>query len=702
MPLVQDLRFSLRMLARSRGFTTVAIVALALGIGANTVIFSVANALILKPLPYQDGSRLVVVFSSQKQIDLPKAPSTDSEYSEWRKQNTVFEKMGAEKDDNLNLTGDGDPERLAAGLVTASAFETLSVSPSLGRGFTTDDETPGHNQVAVLGHGLWQRRFGGQRSVIGRKILLNGRPYEVIGVMPRRFDFPQRREIWTPFRPPENDAEHRGRHSLTVIARLKPGVSIEQAQTEMTGIAKRVESQIAENTGWTATVISLHEELVSDTKPLLTALLGAVAFVLMIACANVANLLLARSSVRRREVAIRAALGAGRGRLLYQFLLESLILGLAGGAMALLPALWGIDVLKKIAESMQVATEDIQLDATVLLFTLAVSLLTGLLFGLAPALQASRTDLAQTLKQGGKGSRSEGGRLRSLLVLAEVTLSLVLLVGAGLMMRTFLAVSGLKPGFNPERVITYNVSLPLTGSDHGNGLFLNDRPDPERGHIPITYRRDITPDYLRAMEIPLLKGRAFTLADTENSQKVAIINERTARKFWPGAGPLGKEIRFGGDRKKNPPFTIIGVAADVHAQTLSGAATYEVYLPCRQSPASDMYLVVRTKDDPASVTPQVRSALRELDPELPLFNVRTMQSYVAEAAAETRVGMLLFGIFAAIALALAGVGIYGVSATDPLVLSAVVGILTVIALIANYVPARRASKVDPLIALRYE
>ncbi len=797
----QDLRFSLRSLARQKGFTFAVAAALALGIGANTLMFSVVKGLLLTPPPFASLDRLVFLFSNQQQMGLSRTGASHPDYLDWKKRSQSFEDMGAASDENVNLTGSGEPLRLAGARVSASCLTTLGIQPVAGRLFRKEEEHPGNNRVAILGYPLWQNRFGGSGRVIGQRIALDGVPFTVIGIMPPRVEFPGRREIWLPMTAVPEDEDSRGRRGIAVVGRLRPGVTLARSRAEMEGIAAAIaHAHPTTNDGWKVLVNPLHEEYMEEVRPVLAALFGAVAFVLLIACANVANLVMVRFSGRRREIAIRAAIGAGRGRIVRQLLTESLLLALAGGALGIFPALWGIDLVRAFAAKSEAQLAPIRMDTGVLLFTLALSAVTGLLFGVFPAVDSSRTNLVETLKQGARGMARRSG-LRNVLVVGEVALALMLLIGAGLMMETFLRLRAVRPGFNPEGVMTMQISLPpekyktdaqradfaveiakrvgslpgvttaavtsvlpLGGDDHGRGMFVVGRPDPPHSRIPIGYYRVVTPDYLRVLQIPLERGRFVAEADAEKAEPVVVINEKTAATLWPHEDALGKQIRFGSDQKANPPVRVVGIVGNVRHKGLREDAEAEIYLPYRQFPRRDLAIVARTVAAPQTVTGAVRAELKKMDPSLPLYNIRTMEELVAGASSDERLGMMLFGIFAALALVLAALGIYsvmaytvsqrtaeigvrialgssasrvlrlvvgrglvlvcagigaglagalaltrllggllyGVSPTEPRVFAGVVVVLVLVAVAANYIPAYRASRLDPVAALRQE
>jgi predicted permease len=802
----QDLRYGLRTLVKNPGFTTVAVIALALGIGANSAIFSVVNAVLLRPLPYKDPDRLVMVWEDDTKGGYPRDTPAAANYIDWRDQNRVFEGMAALADQSFNLTGVGEPERIEGKRVSASLFTLLGVEPQLGRAFLPEEDAPGGNRVVILSHGLWQRRFGSDMKIIGQPLTLNGESFTVVGVMPPDFQFPSREaELWVPLALSSKEAASRGRHYLEVLARLKPGVTLQQAQAEMTTIAIRLQQQYpAQNTDLGAVVTSLHEHVAGDIKPALLVLLGAVGFVLLVACANVANLLLARAAVRQKEIAIRVALGASRLRLIRQFLTESILLAALGGGVGLLLSLWGVSLLQSFIPESISQVKAVTLDGRVLVFTLLVSLLTGLIFGLAPATQASNFNLNETLKEGGRDSAagSRGNRLRGLLVITEVAVSLLLLIGAGLLINSFLRLRHVEPGFRTDNLLTMKVvlpklkypnqarrsafytdllhrvealpgvksaavttNLPLYRQGNSTSITIEGRPDPAPGQEPIVVTRVISPHYFQTMSIQLSQGRDFSEQDRADSPAVLVISETMARKFWPGEDPVGKRISVGKPESADDWITIVGVVKDVRQFELTAAPKPQMYLSYEQASFFEPNdLVVRTEVAPLSLAATVRKTVWEVDKDQPVSDIRTMEDILSESMARQRFSMLLLGIFAAVALVLAAVGIYGVmsysvaqrtreiglrmalgaqrsdvlklvvgeglklvligvvfgliaafiltrvmasllfgvSATDPTTFVAISLVLISVAVLASYIPARRATRVDPMIALRYE
>jgi putative ABC transport system permease protein len=809
--LLKDIRYAFRQLIKHPAFSLIAVVALALGIGANTAIFSVVNAVLLRPLPYRAPEQLVWLWGTNPLNDIPKESASYPDYKDWREQAQSFQAMGAFANASPILTGgDGEPERLPGAAVIGDFFTVLGIEPALGRKFLPEENEQGKNRVIILSHELWQRRFGADTKIIGQQISVNGNPHTIVGVMPAVFQHPapaakRPTQLWLPLGVTDNMRNSRRGDFLYVIARLKPGTTIEQAGAEMKGIMARLEKQYPDtNTAWSAIVQSLHETLTGDIRPALLLLLGAVAFLLLIACANVANLLLARASSRQREISIRAALGASRGRVIRQLLTENVMLSLAGGTLGLLFAVWGIHALLALSPGNIPRLDSIGIDREVLIFTLGVSLVTGLIFGLAPALTASKPNLNDTLKEGGRSAAEGAGgrRLRNGLVIAEIALSLVLLVGAGLLIRSFVLLQQVKPGFNPQQLLSLELSLPSAKYAEnqqaiqffdqllaslaqqpgvqaatistdlplgGNADFLafsvEGRPLAPTDRTPDAEARVISPEYFRTLQIPLRRGRLLNERDTNELPDAVVINETLARKYFAGEDPLGKRITFGDPQAANVEwYSVVGVVGDVRGTRLSDEPYAQLYTSYRQTPRRSFTLIVRTAGDPTAMLKPVREQIWVLDRQQPLYNVRTVDQVLKEAIARPRFNMLLISILAAVALVLAAVGIYGVisysvtqrthelgvrmalgattgdvlklvvgqgmllagiglgvglvasfaitrimatllfgvSASDPVTYLGLAALLGLIALLACYIPARRATKVNPVTALRAE
>jgi putative ABC transport system permease protein len=801
----QDVKFGVRVLLKSPGFAFVAVLVVALGIGANTAIFSVVNAVLLRPLPFDAPERLVRVFGTNPQRNSFSRPYSYLNFSDLRAQNGSLESLAAYSGTSAALSGAETPEQITGVLASGDIFRVLKTKPLLGRLLSPEDEKPGGSPVAVISYGLWRRRFGSDANVVGRQLRLDGREREIIGVTPADFRFEfvtDAADFWTPIDPQASGFQSRGAIFLEVIGRLKPGVSIEQAQADMGGIMGRLQQAYPNpNAGIGIRLAGAREELVGDLRPTLLVLLGAVGCVLLIACANVANLLLARAAGRGREMAVRVALGASRGRIVRQLLTESTMLACVGGLLGLLFAVWGVSLLSSFIPADVPRFDETNLDLRVLGFTLAASVLTGMLFGLAPAIHSSKLDMNEALKEGGRSATEGRGRnrVRSLLIVSEVALSLVLLVGAGLLIKSFVKLRNTDPGFDPRNTLTASLSLasvryekdeqitsfydqliervralpgvesvgavsplPLSGNGMSYSFVLLDRPEPPPGQGLSASARFITPDYFRAMAIPLRKGRVFTDQDKTGTPPVLVVNEAFARRYLPGEEPLGKRMRLGFGRIEGE---IVGVVGDVRGNSLSVPGGPEYYIPQSHAASSDMSLVVRTgTSDPSALAPALRGVLREMDKDQPLYEVRTMSALVSRSVARQRFSMTLIGVFAALALSLAAVGIFsvmsflvaqrtheigirmalgaqgrdilrmvvghgmtltlvgvglglagafaltrlmssllfGVSATDPVTFGGVAALLAAVALLACYVPARRATRVDPMVALRHD
>jgi putative ABC transport system permease protein len=802
----QDLRFGVRMLLKSPGFTSIAILTLALGVGANTAIFSVVNALMLRPLPYPDPERLLWVEEASQTRN--SQPAWGGHFLEWQEQSQTLESIAAIDGATQTLTGAGEPERVQVGKVSAGFFPMLGVHQLVrGRSFTTAEDRRGGDPVVILSNGFWQTRYNGDQEIVGKTITLNDAIFTVIGVLPANFRFFYQPDVWVPLALDQQEQlAGQNRYYGSTVARLKPGVTLEQARVEMDTLAQRYETtrpegrpRIVESR---TLLVPFHEHLLAaNTRRALLVLLGAVGLILLIACANVANLLLARAVTRQKELAIRAALGASRFRLARQMLTECLLLAAAGGSAGLLLASWLTDLLGSLNSSdtigdiARVAT--ITIDLRVLAFGLLISVLTGLLFGLLPMLQLSHPDLNVTLKEGGRGSGFHGRRLRSALMVSEVALAIVLLVGAGLLIRSFVKLLEVDPGYRAENLLTARIALPpryaensrrvqfyeqilqrlaalpgvasvgasshlpFTGFNMGAGLQVEGRLQQEGEEPTSALITSVNPDYFATMGIGLRAGRLINDGDTQDAPSVALLSERVAHRLFPNEDPVGKRLSVAGSAKLT---TIIGVVGDIRHQGLDRQSEGAVYVSYRQLPRPGISLVLHTAGDPTSLAPALRDAVREVDPALPAYQVMTMEERLSNSVAGRRLNLLLLGGFAALALLLAGVGVYGVisyvasqrthevgirialgaqradvlrlfikqgmslvllgvglglmgafaltrvmisllfevSPNDPLTFAGVALLLSLIAVLACYVPARRAAWIDPLVALRHE
>ncbi len=697
--LAQDLHYAIRMLRRSPGFTTIAVLTLALGVGANTAVFSLVNTVLLRPLPYPESERLVQMWSTNPNADRWGIWTAYPRFVDWRRQSTSFEEMAAVRTWVINLSGGDHPEALFAVVTSSRLFNVLRVQPMLGRTFLPVEDQPGHDRVIILSYSLWQRRFSSDRAVIGRAIDIDRQSYTVIGVMPRDFRFPPNLpaaygiDAWLP-PAPEPTRDERGSNNYYVVARLKQGVTAAHAQAEMDAINHGLAEQHPEDRGLGVKVSGWQQQVGGEVRPALLILMVAIALVLLIACANVANLLLARGAARHREAAVRQALGAGRARLIRQLLTESALLAVFGGAGGLLIAYRGLDVLLRLTPDIPRLAET-TIDPRVLLFTVALTLATGLIFGIVPALQGSKIDLHDALKESGTRltAGSTRARMRSVLVIAEMALALMLLAGAGLLVRSFVSVQEIDPGFIAKNLLTATVMLPPSkypepwrqaaffrevmeriasipgvesaGAADSAPMLSNDAgPVSIEGHQPRpgemeihAERPKITPDYFRAMGIRLLRGRTFTWADNESAPQVAMINEAAARQYWPNEDAMGKRVRLddGGTAWRQ----VIGVVGDVRQDGLAKAGRPEVYAPLAQSPVPYMVLAVRTRVAPESLVGAVRRAVKAVDKDQPLFQIQTMQQVVDDSVSGRRFQMSLLAIFASVALGLAAIGIYG-------------------------------------------
>jgi putative ABC transport system permease protein len=815
----QDLRYGLRSLRRNPGFAIVAIVTLAIGIGANAAIFSAINGVLLRPLPFPESKRLVTVWETDVDRNVVHGTASPAEYLDWQEMNHSFENLGGWRGLYFTITGSGDPERVWGSEVSGNFFQMLRVSPALGRDFERDDEQPGHAPVVILTDGLWRRHFGGDPGLIGKTIQLDGKPATVIGILPRGFSLygtAPEFDVWKPFEFDRAKLD-RENHELVIFGRLQPGVTVAQAQTEMRAIQaelKRKYPGIDQKNG--LRVVGFHDELVSALRPGLMLLLAAVAFLLLIASANVANLLLARAAAREREIAVRTSLGAGRGRILRQLLTESFLLALIGAAVGIVFAYGGLQLLRAFlppptGHGQIPHPEWIRIDGTVLLFTIGIALLTSVIFGLAPSMQVARAKIYESLKEGSRGTTS-GRRsqfIRSALIVSEVGFSLVLLVGASLLVRSFSLMMSENLGFNPSNLLTMQIFLspadypatpgvsnfysdvlgrvsalpgvdsasavnflPLTGWNVFCNFEIEGHPIAESDEQPTTQYRVADWRYLQTMGISLKEGRSFTAADGPDAQGVAVINETLAHRYWPGQDPVGQQIKLIFPSTRQPwdaePrsgwLTIIGISGDARDWAWGEAKAGQMYLPLAQDASRIMHLTIRSKGDPTQLTSDIRHAVEAVDPNQPVTDVRSMDGYVTMAVAQKRLNMSLLAFFAIVAGVLAAIGIYGVmgyaveqrsheigirmalgarpedvvkmivrdgmklallgltlgligsliamkylesqlygiKARDPLTFIGVGVALALVALAACYIPARRATKVDPLSALRYE
>jgi len=803
--LFSDFRYALRSIIKRPGFTAIAVTTLALGIGANTAIFSTVNALLINPLPFPEQDRVVAIWDKNPSRGMDHNEVAMANYLDWRAQNQSFEHLALERWWSTNLTAGDTPERVQGFLVTANFLDVLGVKPVKGRNFVEEENQPGKGAVAIITDSLWQRRFGSDPNIVNKTITTNGVVRTVIGVLPPDFNYPKGAEVYAPIPLTPELMKSRQSHSYYVIGRLKPGVSLKGAQADMETITARLAAQYPEtNVGLGATVYPIVADTVRQYSTALWVMMGAVGFVLLIACANVANLMLARATGRQKEIALRAALGASRWRIVRQLLVESLIIALIGGAFGVLVGYWGIDLLKASnpGEAAKYAPgwKQLGVNLPVLVFTFGISLISGVLFGLAPAWQVSKPDLNDALKEGGRHSASGSRRLRSLLVISEVALSLVLLIGAGLLFRSFLALLKTNPGFNSDGVLTMNLNLPfakykeegqrgafytdlvqrvktlpgvqsaaavnylpLGGANSSDAFLVEGQPEPRPGQENIGRYRVCTPDYFQTMGISILKGRAFTDQDRAGAKPVIIVNETLARRYWPNGDALGKRMRLEGPLDKAPWMEIVGIAQDVKHE-LNLPVISDFYLPHAQDSWNAMVLVARTTVEPGSMAGPIRQQVLAIDKDQPVFGVYTMNEVRAISVTLYTFGFVTMGIFATVALVLASIGIYGVMAfavtqrtqeigirmalgaraADVLKLVvtngmslAVIGVvaglagafgitrlmssllfnvsptdlvtfalvtvgLLLVALVACYIPARRATKVDPLVALRYE
>jgi putative ABC transport system permease protein len=815
--LIKDLRYGVRMLLKHPGVSAIAVITLALGIGANTAIFSVVNAVMLRPLPYKNPERLVSLWA--KVAGHGRWRTTPANFLDWKKQNTSFENMAAFGSSSMTLTGDGEPEQLFGTRAGAGYFSTVGVEPMLGRSFLAEEYEPGKGQAVILGYAFWQRRYGANAGIINKTIILDGRPYTITGVMPPgvypvwpttsgKISFDESQEqFWTPMSFNAEWAAVRTAHVLGAVGRLRPGITVEQAQAEMNTIGARIEHQYAVNKGEGIIVNPFMNELVGNVRPALLTLLGAVGLVLLIACANIAGLLLAQHAARSKEIAIRAALGAGRARLVRQFFLEGLLLTMLGTTAGIALARFSIDGMVKFIPREIPRLNQVHLDLRVLGFTLLLSLITCLVFGLAPAWHVAKPDLQSTLEQGGRtsGPGASRQRFRQLLVVFQVSMAVMLVIGAGLLIKSFWRLQQVDPGFKAENVLSLGLTLPQSkypdapqvnsfysqlierisglpgvesvaiaydhplSADWIDSFLIEGKPTPPTGEQPAANFEPVSWDYFRTVAAQIISGRQFTAQDDQDHPGVVIVNEAFARRFFPNEQALGQRIQPGppgriwkGQRLKS--FEIIGIAQNVKSTGLNAESEPTYYVPAAQAPLQDMMILVRTMNDPTALVPALRHAVWTIDPNQPITNINTLEKLVSDSIAQPRLNMLLMGLFGALAMILSAVGIYGllsysvtqrtqemgirmalgartadvlklilkqgmilmligeaiglagafaltrlirgllfgVTATDAPTFIAVVGVLSVVAFLACYLPARRATKVDPLVALRYE
>ena len=806
--IINDLRFGFRLLRKNPGFTGIAVLTLALGIGANTAIFSLIDTVLLRPLAFPDADRMVMVWEDASFAGFPRNTPAPANYKDWKAQTSVFEDMAATRPSSYNLTGDGEPEKVESRFVTANFFSLLGVKPALGHVFATGEDQPGQARVVVISHGLWQSRFGGEHNIIGKKIRLNDESYTVVGVMPSGFQYLDSEVVlWVPFSFTQEQWANRGAHFLDVIGKMKPGVTLEQANADLQTVMGRIAQEYPDEAGrLSAFAVPLREELSGDARRPFMMLLVAVGFVLLIACANIGNLQLSRMASRSREVALRLALGASRWQIVRQFITESLLLSALGAGLGIALAIWSFTFLKQLIPTGMMLSANLTINAKVLLFTLLISLLSGVIFGIAPALQASKTELNESLKQGGGrgGFNAASVRLRSIFVIGEIALSLVLLVGASLLIKTLYQLHNQYAVLQADKVLTlrtvlspsrygeyerrvafydqvlervkhlpgvvfagYTTTVPLASKGGTSGFY----PEGQELRPELSYdanHRQVSADCLRALGIPLRQGRYFDEGDNAKSQPVSIINETMARQYWSNREALGKRFNLGGPDSDTPWITVVGIVADVRQMGIDAPVKAEMYIPYRQISIHPWFtprdLVIRTAGEPISLVAAVRDEVHAVDPNQPISNIRTMEDLLGEESASRRVGMTLLAAFAGLALLLASLGIYGVlshfvaqrtpeigvrlalgaqrrdiqalvlgkgvvltlfgvgvgllgafvltrlmasllfevSATDLLTFMLIPLLLVAVALLACYIPARRATKVDPIVALRYE
>lgn len=824
--MLQEIRFAIRSLAKSPAFVIIAIATLALAIGANSAVFSLINALLIRPLPYQEPSRIALIWEQFATQGLDRIPCSPPEYLDLEKEFQSGTGLAAFNYQTFNLGGGDLPERISGAAVTSSLFPLLGVEPIKGRTFAREEQGEGHDDVIVISERLWKRRFNADPMFVGKTLLLNGRSYTVIGVMPAKFEFPiplfgvqgnqfaERVDIWKPVAFTKNELAERGSRSYGMITRLRPGVSLGQAQAELDKIISNWKQTYKDNYsggGFGAKIYALHDQVVGGMRTGLAILLGAVAFVLLIACANLATMLLARASARERELAIRVALGAGRWRLLRQMLTESVLLALVGAAFGIFLSVWGLELLKQIGARTIPRLAEVNIDLVVLMVTAVAAVGTGILFGMIPAFASAKPELTEALKEGGRSSTTGARRnqLRNSLVVAEIALALVLLVGAGLLLKSYARVQNIDPGFDRRNILTaevdlaetkypqrgsdnynhgaamtnfwdealrrvqqlpgveaaaFTIVLPLSGSNTDSSFSIEGAPIRPNEPGPDEELRIVTADYFRVLKTPLLRGRFFTEGDNADAPGVVIVNDALARKYWRNEDPLGKRITFGDPRKPDAKWlTIVGIVRSIRHRALDIDPAPEYYLALQQRPQSSMILAVRSKQDPRSLSSAVRREIQSIDPDQPIANVRTLETVTADSVAPRRMSMVLLGAFAGIALLLAGVGIYGVisylvvqrtheigvrmalgaqrsdvlrlvvghaaklvgigsviglvlalmstrtlsallynvGAFDAATFAFVIIALAAVALLASYIPALRATRADPMIALSH-
>ena len=813
--MLQEIRHAVRLLVKNPLFALAGIVTLGLGIGATTAVFTLVNALLIRPLPYQDPARLVLLFEHFKAQHLDTIPVSAPEFVDYKTQLRSFDKLAAFNTATYNLAEGETPERVFGAVVSADLFPLVGVQPIRGRTFRPEECAAGRDDVVVISERLWRRKFDSDPRVLGSKLMADGRAFTVVGIMPASFEFPlplfnitgaqfgEQADIWQPLGFKDDEMKRRGRRNYGVIGRLAPGVSSQQAQAELDTVVRAMRARFTDNYPQTdsfgATLYPLKEQVVGGMKPLLLILLGAVALVLLIACANLATMLLARATAREREMAIRVAVGASRGQLLRQALTESVVLAISGAVVGVLFAIWAIDLVKTIGAQSIPRLSEVRIDSTVLVVTLAIAVGTGLIFGLVPGLASGKPDLTESLKEGGRGSTSgrRHNRLRNALVIAEVALALVLLTGAGLLLKSFVRLQNVNPGFNPRNVLTAEISLPalrypdkksqvnfftelerrlaslpgvaragltiilpMSGINSDSSFDIEGRMSDDTHPGPDEEIRLVSSDYFRTLEMPLLKGRFFTGADVLDAPPVVVINQALAQRYWPNEEAIGKRIQL--PAAKGPVWaTIVGIVGDLHHRGLDQPVKPEFYAPLEQAPYPAVILAVRSPQDPKGLTSAIRSAVQAIDPTLPIAHVRTLEQVIGDSVAPRRLSVVLLAVFAAVALVLAAVGIYGVmsflvvqrtheigvrmalgaqrSDVLRLVIShagaligagTVVGLivallstsllrsvlyevsaldmptflfvtltLALVALIASYIPARRATRADPMIAL---